>query len=142
MWIVWLLVGAVAAWSLLKSSQTKSGIRHTAYAELAAFKQAIDAWNQDRDSFDSLTQALHHFAVYDERRADFADDPTGRSIPSHRAVLSSFWVTALKEAGLVDRSGRQSRSSKAAAVFWDSVQSLRDRRDQLLSQDYFAPSGS
>ena len=140
MWIVWLLVGAVVAWSILKFRQTKSEIKRTAYAEFAAFKQAIDAWNQDRDSFDSLAQALHHFAVYDERRADFADDPTGRSIPSQRAVLSSFWVTALQEAGLIDRNGRQSRASETAALFWGSVQNLRDRRDQLLAQDYFAPS--
>lgn len=142
MWMVWLLVCAVVVWSILKFRQTKSEIKRAAYAEIAAFNRAIDEWNQDRDSLDGLTQALHHFAVYDVRRADFADDPTGRSMPSHRVVLSSFWVTALQEAGFIDRSGRQSRSSAAAAVFWDSVQSLRDRRDQLLAQDYFAPSGN
>jgi hypothetical protein len=138
MWVVWLLVGAIAAWSIMKFRATKAEIKRAAYAEIAAFNQAINEWNEDRDSFDRLTQALHHFAVYDERRADFAADPTGRSIPAYRAVLSSLWVTALQEAGLIDRDGRQSRSIETAAVFWDSVQSLRDRRDKLLAQDYFA----
>ena len=142
MWFIWLLVGAVIAWSIIKFQQTKAEIKLAAYAEITAFKQAIDTWNLDRDSFEGLTQALHHFAVYDERRSDFANDPTGRSLPSHRAVLLSFWVQALQESGLFDRSGRQSRSSYSAALFWDSVQGLRERRDQLLMQDYFAPSGN
>lgn len=142
MWLIWLLVGAVVVWSLIKFNQTKAEIRLAAYAELAAFKQAIDAWNQDRDNFDGLIQALHYFEVYDERRSDFADDPTGRSIPPQRAVLSSFWLKALKESGLIDGSGRQSRYSSSAALFWDSVQGLKDRRDQLLAQNYFAPTGN
>jgi hypothetical protein len=132
--LFWVCVGAAGAWFLFRFRATKAAIAQAVDAEFRGFVRALDAWNADRNDFDAFTAALHHFAVYEERQQDFTKDPTGRTLPAERAVLSSGWVKLLKEARYLESNGRPSPWSEASRTFWESVAQLRNERDRLLTQ--------
>ena len=109
--------------------------------EFAQFIIAMDAWTADHENFECLMQAIHHFEVYDIRRADAVTSPTGLSIPANRALLANYWMENLRSASLLDEQGKQVRWNQSAATFWDTVRLLRDERDRLFLQDSFTVSG-
>lgn len=137
---LWVLCGVGIAWFIFNFRATKRATRQQANLEFAAFIHALDAWNEDRADFDSQMDALHHFEVYDTRRADFVRDPTGRTIPAMRAVLSQCWVKHLTDSRLVDSQGTPSRWNAGAASFWDTIEALHRERESLLRQDPFTPT--
>lgn len=87
---LWILCGVGIAWFIFRVRTTKQATQQRANLEFAGFIHALDAWNEDRTDFDRQRDALHHFEVYDTRRADYVRDPTGRTLPAMRAVLSSL----------------------------------------------------
>lgn len=135
--IVWLVIGAGVAWFVFSYRATKARVRQVAAVEFAQFITAIDAWNADRDDYEGLTRAFHHYAVYDIRRGDATGSPTGLSIPPERALLARYWVEHLTSARLLDSDGRASRWHEGAVSFWSSVDRLREERDKLLLQSHY-----
>ena len=138
MTIVWILIGAAVAWFVFNFRATKTRMREMAGFEVTQFIRSIDAWNVDRNDFDRRAAAAHHFMIYDMRRTDFTNDPTGRSMPAQRALLASFWVNHLTGLNLLTIDGQQSRWCAEVSLFWDSIAALRNERDLLLANDHFA----
>lgn len=136
--IIWILVGVGVAWFIFSFRATKARVRKVAGVEVAQFMLAVDAWNANRDDLNGQLRAMHHFIVYDTRRADFVSDPTGRLVPADRALLASFWVQHLTDVRLLTPNGQQSRWRADAALFWDSIATLRAERDLLLAQSHFS----
>lgn len=137
---LWVLCGLGIAWFIFSFRATKKVTRERSNLEFAAFIHALDTWNEDRTDFDRQMDALHHFAVYDTRRADYVRDPTGRTLPAMRALLSSYWAQHLTDSRLVDSQGIPSRWNDGAASFWDTIEALHRERESLLRQDPFTPT--
>ncbi len=133
---VFLLIGAGVAWFVFSFRATKSAVREAARKEFAQFITAIGAWNKNPDDFEASTTAMNLFVIYDHRRSDYVDAPTGRSIPADRALMASYWVEAMQEAQVIDRNGNKSHLRNSSRLFWNSVEKLREERDRLLQNDY------
>ncbi len=86
--LFWLCVGAGGASLFFWFRATKSKMRRIAATDFVNFLSALQKWTGAREDFDSLVWALKSFEVFNTRYSDFLADPTGRSLPADRAVLS------------------------------------------------------
>ncbi len=133
---VFLLIGAGVAWFAFSFRSTKSAFREAARKEFAQFISAIGAWNKNPYDFEASTTAMNLFVVYDHRRSDYVEAPTGRPIPADRALMASYWVEAMQEAQVIDSNGNKSYLRNSSRLFWNSVEKLQEEHDRLLQNDY------
>lgn len=123
---VWIVVGAIATWFFISFRATKREMRRAAGVEFASFWTALRDWDRDRGDFEKQSQAMDHFAVFAQRYSDFALDPTGRSLPSQRVVMASYFIEYMMDMGYVDAAGRPLADGASGGVFWSAVKDLKD----------------
>jgi hypothetical protein len=133
--LFWLFVGAVGASLVFWFRSTKAQMRRMAAAEFVSFLSALQKWRDARDDFDSSMRALHWFEVFNTRYSDFLADPTGRSLPSDRAILAHGFVTHMRDTGLVRYDWRPLHDGGSASDFWEAVETLQAIRSDLLQQE-------
>lgn len=137
--VLWMLIGGGIAWFVFSFRATKTKMKHIAGVEFEHFRKALIAWDEDRDNMESQLQALHHLEVFNTRYSDFLSDPTGRTLPAARAVLSRSFVDHMRDRGLVGVTGKPNKymGDGNATSFWLSVECLTEMRRNLLNSDPF-----
>lgn len=132
--LFWVCVGAGVASLFFWFRATKSKMRRLAATEFVSFLSALQKWREAKDDFDSLVRALKYFEVFNTRYSDFLADPTGRSLPADRAVLSHGFVTRMRDMGLVRYDWQPLHDGGHASAFWSDVDALQAIRSDLIQQ--------
>lgn len=124
---LWFLAGGAVVAFYVWFKNTQKAMQAKANGEVVQFIQAIQRWiAAEPKNEEVFVLAVHHVAVYLQRRNDLLADPTGRSLPAYRAVMAQGWRKALSAAGLLTPEGKRPTWEEDAAEFWDAVDWFAD----------------
>jgi hypothetical protein len=139
--ILWIAIGAAAAWFYFIFRAKKATLKKVADEEFCLLITALGNFIDNRDDYFTSVFALEQYAVYAQRQGDAAYLPSGRGIPPERAVMASHWFAAMADANFTDRAGRPITSNPTSAKFWLALFELSKLSDLRRGADCLPQSG-